>query len=360
MTDSPVAVRYRRVCAALVVLAELGTGRDGARLADVLTGDAVVLARMRAAAAVMRAVPLPAEMTDLPGLGDPADPLGPSELVAAADRWSRYARSPVAELHRACALDIARGLMRMWEGCRGMHPLGDPTRRLQLRKTRIGLLSMVRTRTTALRSELREEIARLSLRRARAFPEYVERRLDAVAAEMTAAVDWEWPGPAVELPVGTVPPPGPTEARSGTLLAAAFGLGLALTLGRALAGLVPACPGAAAAAGVVIGAALAGWVLATRRLLARRAVLDRWVSEVVGGLRAGLEERIAMRALLTEARETGGLRRFGDEPGRVAGVPAISDRLHTGANVQVRDGSIVRAGRNAVVPSGITQAGETE
>lgn len=361
----------------MAALDELATGPQGAPLAEVLAGDEVVLARMRAAAAVMCTVPLPAELVDVADLAEPAglDPVhhprpdpAESDLLVAAARWHRYARGSAPGLHRSCAVDIARGLMRLWDRRRQPVLSGAAGRRIQLRQARIALLGLVRTRCAALRAELRGDIAALKLRHSRDFREHVRRRLADVGAELTDAVQWELPDGGATAPIEIGPPPVSAAGdRLGALLGTAFGLGLALTVGRALGGLAPEWTGAAFAVGAATGGVLAGWVVATRRLLARRAALDRWVSEVIVGFRAGLEEHIAMRALTAEARQTGaaidGLRRFGDVPGGRSDILAITDRLHPGANVQVGDGSLsalsALSGTRSV-PGGTTQAGDTE
>ncbi|MEI6253409.1 MAG: hypothetical protein WCP30_11430 [Mycobacteriaceae bacterium] len=96
-------VRYRRLTE---VLTELGT--DDARVARMLTGDDVVLARMAAAAAVVRAA----------GAADVACSTR-SDHLRRAIHWQRYARGPVSALHRACAVDIARGALRLWSRADG-------------------------------------------------------------------------------------------------------------------------------------------------------------------------------------------------------------------------------------------------
>lgn len=93
-------VHYRRLTG---VLAEIGA--DDAHTARMLTSDGVVLARMAAAAAVV----------------DPAGVAGPecgsrSDHLRRAVHWQRYARGPVSALHRACAMDVARGALRLWAG----------------------------------------------------------------------------------------------------------------------------------------------------------------------------------------------------------------------------------------------------
>ena len=93
--------RYRRIDAVLAGLAGLAAGPGGARLAGFLAGDEVVLARMAAAAEVVRHAGM--------AVASPADPL------RAAIRWRRYAGGPVSALHRACGADLARGALRLWD-----------------------------------------------------------------------------------------------------------------------------------------------------------------------------------------------------------------------------------------------------
>jgi len=103
-------VRYRRLIDGLAALGSkdsLGSkdllGSEDPRAALMLTGDDVVLARMTAAAAVIRAAGAPdVECTTR------------SDHLRRAVHWQRYAGGPVSALHRACAVDIARGALRLW------------------------------------------------------------------------------------------------------------------------------------------------------------------------------------------------------------------------------------------------------
>lgn len=297
--------RYERMTTALATLTELASDPAEARLAALLTGDEVVLARMRAAAAVLATAP-----ADLPGLEDLRD-CTEADLLDAATGWQRYARSlgargPVGDLRRACAVDMARGMVRLWAGRRGSPATGPLARRVRLRQARIALLGRVRVRCAALRTELRDDAAALAGRRAGSFVDHVALRVAEVAAELTDEVDWELPGgPDSNLPdVAVLPSPHRAgELRLTGLLGAAFGLGAALTVVRMLFSLMPGYTGAAVGVGIAVGLGLGGWVVAARRLLARRAALDRWVTEVTAGLRAALEERVAVRALAAEAAE---------------------------------------------------------
>jgi hypothetical protein len=96
-------IRYRSLVGALTGLAEHPVGPRGARAAQFLASDAVVLARMAAAIEVVA-------VSERAG--------GDSDECAAQLRraiyWQHYARGPVSALHRACGSDIARGALRLW------------------------------------------------------------------------------------------------------------------------------------------------------------------------------------------------------------------------------------------------------
>ena len=101
------AIRYRRLLGALASLADQAVGSRGAPVAEFLTGDAVVLARMAAASAVVTP----------PGAIE--DPGGRDALLRQAIYFQRYARGPVSVLHRDCGFDIARGALRQWRRAGG-------------------------------------------------------------------------------------------------------------------------------------------------------------------------------------------------------------------------------------------------
>jgi hypothetical protein len=95
--------RYRRLVDALAPLVGQSVGPRGARVAEFLAGDAVVLARRAAAADVLTAA------------GEIPDDSGePDAALRRAISFQRYARGPVAVLHRACGADIVRGELRLW------------------------------------------------------------------------------------------------------------------------------------------------------------------------------------------------------------------------------------------------------
>ena len=98
-------VRYRRAVGALRALIGTACSRPG--VADLLAGDAMAEARMSLAARVL-------EAAGWPGDGD-----GSADPLQRAISWHRHARGPVTDLHRACAEDIVRGLLRAWSRQRG-------------------------------------------------------------------------------------------------------------------------------------------------------------------------------------------------------------------------------------------------
>ena len=83
---------------------------------DEVPSDAVALARMRAAARVLRDAGLEV------ALEVEAD--GGAECAAAhlrrAVRWQTYSKGPVSDRHRSCARDVARGALRLWAAAGGV------------------------------------------------------------------------------------------------------------------------------------------------------------------------------------------------------------------------------------------------
>lgn len=182
-------------------------------------------------------------------------------------------------------------------------------------QARLRLSHLVRNRCASVRADLQRDATATRRRTRAAFVTAVRQRVSALADEVDAAVTdrlaavgAELGLPAVDLPAPPAPPgdvPAPPlrprrlETRLMTLLGAGFGLGVALTLSRLLADVTPGPAAAAICAAAGVG--LTAWVVGTRRLLQDRAVLERWVGEVLTGLRAALEERVATRVLVAES-----------------------------------------------------------
>ena len=150
-----------------------------------------------------------------------------------------------------------------------------------------------------LEAELRSEVAALL----EELDVLVVAAVDELAETLDVATPIQPPSPppAVAPELG-----GPAVAsRSGerrltTVLGAGFGLGVAMAVSRLLGGLTHESAGAALIVGALSGFALTAWLVMTRALLQDRALLDRWVTEVVATTRWHGEESIASRLLAAE------------------------------------------------------------
>lgn len=284
---APAAARYHRVGAALMVAAELAATPDGAGVAALLRGDDMVAARLRLAAETLG-----------PGVTAAVDAAG-ADLVARAAAWQRYARGPVTPLSAACAADITRGLLRRW-AC------GRQGRRTHLARARVVLLGRARSSCAALRAEAVREVALVGGRRSVAVRSSVEHRAQQLANRFCAVVDWELAGAgAPAAPIVVEPPPLRTaraEHRLTTLLGTGFGVGAALTLARVLGELTGGQAAPVTVTGGVLGLAAGSWVARTRRVLTERARLEGWVVELTTGLRAAMDEYVALRVLAAAAQ----------------------------------------------------------
>jgi len=194
--------------------------------------------------------------------------------------------------------------------------------RVAVQRTRLSLLGYARDRAAALRAELREQAASVSVGGADGFAAVVRteagrfgddldreitRAVQAAAAEL--GLDRYPPdGPAALVPrrqAGLDPPPSSSRRLEGRLMAvlgAGFGLGIALASSRLVAGLAPGLSIAGTVAGTVVGLGLVVWVVRVRGLLHDRALLDRWVTEVVATLRWHGETMVAERLIAAESR----------------------------------------------------------
>ncbi len=183
-------------------------------------------------------------------------------------------------------------------------------------QARLRLSYLVRNRCASVRADLQRDAAATRRRTRDAFIETVRRQVSALVDEVDDALTGhlaalgddlglsavEMPPPPPAAPVRAAEPPLRSrrlESRLMTLLGAGFGLGVALTLSRLLVGVAPGATAAVVCA--VVGVALTAWVVGTRGLLLDRAMLDRWVAEVMTALRTALEERVAGRMLTAES-----------------------------------------------------------
>lgn len=187
--------------------------------------------------------------------------------------------------------------------------------RSRTQQVRVGLAVLARSRCAQLRAELVDGAGALTRHNRAGFAAHVQSRIAEVAAELedevtdrlaivAAELDLpdEPPGVQVDPPAPAGPPVDPRglESRLMTMLGAGFGLGVALTLGRVAVELAPAHSVSAALIAVLLGVASAGWLVATRKLIAERAAMQRWVGDSVAAMRAAADEAVALRLIAAE------------------------------------------------------------
>jgi hypothetical protein len=191
--------------------------------------------------------------------------------------------------------------------------------RSQIQQARVQLGYFARNRCTSVRAELQEDASSVSRRRLGQFEGYVRTRSDEVVDEVDEGITTHLGDMAGEL--GLPPPPLPAapprpgvgapplksrrlETQLMMILGAGFGLGVAVVVTRLFAGLAPGLTIAGLAAGGLVGLVLTVWVVGIRGLLHDRAVLDRWITDVITTLRFAVEERVATRVLTAETALT--------------------------------------------------------
>lgn len=192
----------------------------------------------------------------------------------------------------------------------------------QVQQARVQLSYLARNRCSSLRVELQEDVAVLPRRKIAEFENDTRSRVARALAEVSEAVHRRLADVthALSVPVELAPVDMPPtvavsapplksrrlESRLMVVLGAGFGLGVAMTLSRLLAGLAPRLNPWLTGAGIVgcvaLGLVLTLWVVHTRALLSDRAVLDRWTGDVISALRSVLDELVSGRVLAAESQ----------------------------------------------------------
>ena len=191
--------------------------------------------------------------------------------------------------------------------------------RSQTQQARIQLGHFARNRCTSVRTELAEDASQLPRSRLGGFESQVRDRVDEVVAEVEDGVTAQLTDAAAHLGL-TVPPvpaapAGPEiaspalksrrlETQLTMILGAGFGFTVALAVSRLFTDSASGPTIAGLVTGGLVGLALTVWVVGIRGVLQDRAVLDRWVTDVVATLRSALEERVATRVLAAESALT--------------------------------------------------------
>ncbi|MFA5708441.1 hypothetical protein [Mycolicibacterium sp.] len=237
--------------------------------------------------------------------------------------------------------------------------------RSQIQQARVQLSYFARNRCTSVRTELQEDAGAVNRRGLPEYLAFVERRIGTVVNEVDTGITEHLTDLAAELglpadpgatPMASQPGVGPPplksrrlETRLTVLVGAGFGLGIALTLSRLFADLAPGLTALGAVVCLLLGAAVAVWMVNTRSLLHDRAVLDRWIGERTAGLRAALDQTVATRVLAAEMSMTSALSQQAEaDQVRVAEQVRTIDaelRAHEAAGAQAR------AARDAAAPT---------
>jgi hypothetical protein len=241
-----------------------------------------------------------------------------SRLQTVADRYDRDADS-AGRRARVEALRLQRSsVLRQRRLTKSERAIAL---RSQTQQARVQLSYFARNRCASVRSELQEDAANLARRKLPEFEAHARGRIEEVVAEVDKGttvhladvaralglLDINSVSPPVRAALPQIDIPAPPlksrrlETRLMMLVGAGFGLGVALTLSRLLAELGPGLTAAGVVACVVIGLAVAVWVVGTRGLLRDRAVLDRWAGEATASLRSAVEQLVATQVLGAES-----------------------------------------------------------
>jgi hypothetical protein len=187
--------------------------------------------------------------------------------------------------------------------------------RARVQQARIRLVFDVRARCAQILADLREAACEAPRGGVAEFEARVHAVAEAFVGDIHAEIDRELAvvGADLSLNVRTIdgPPRTPDigiprrrtdrlQLRLTAVLGAGFGIGVALAVSRLIVGALHGSEGAALAAGGVLGALAALWVIGARGLLQDRAALERWAAEVVAALRAKGDEFVTSRLLTTE------------------------------------------------------------
>ncbi|WP_040793007.1 hypothetical protein [Nocardia paucivorans] len=184
------------------------------------------------------------------------------------------------------------------------------TLRAQLNLARVDLLTDVGARVRALHTAARAELDRLGRAEQRGYPAWLQRAVNELTVEVDDDIEQRLVelavrvDPAAEDSVGVRRDPAPTVGpdpeprRRGVedhlmiALGASAGVGLGRLVVSPLA-LVPALDVASVPVALLLGAGAAAWVVRARSRLADRNHLRQWVTDVIAGIKAQLEQRAA-------------------------------------------------------------------
>jgi hypothetical protein len=263
---------------------------------EVLAADRVLLARRDAR---YRQVPW-VGVAAAPDLGDP----DVAELVDAL-------RSGLAKPDLDARNRVRANALRRDHRVPEQRSAGALAVRGDIQRARLSLVYYVRRRCARLGADLRAEAAELARGAAASFQHRVRDAATDFVAELDVTIGRAVDGIAglpSSTPEQSAPPPLPAprsasrrlETRLMVVLGGGFGLGVALTVSRLSSELGPGSDVVGLLAGGAVGLVLTAWVVGVRGVLHDRALMDRWVGEVIATVRNGGEEMVARRLLDAE------------------------------------------------------------
>lgn len=180
--------------------------------------------------------------------------------------------------------------------------------RAGVQRARLTLLYFVRRRCAEIGADLRAQAGEMPRGGMTEFCDGVRDAAASFGAELDVAMDEAIgdlaPPVRSAVPPPQLPPPRPSSRRLETrlmlVLGGGFGLGVALTLGRLATALGPGSDLIGLVVGGAVGLLLTIWVVGIRGVLHDRALMDRWVGDVMTTVRNGAEEAVARRLLDAE------------------------------------------------------------
>ena len=232
-------------------------------------------------------------------------------------RWHEEAAAGVGRQARVAALRQQRS--ETLQECRLARSGRKMASRGRVAEAKELLTEFTRNRCASVRAELGQDATSMTRSRRPDFENYVSTRTKDVVAEVHGGAGLRLADLAAEsgltpppdepppaAPAVSVPPPAAGSWLAWLVLPLGLILGLAVALfvSMFLSNVPPAYRAAALVGGAVVGLAVAALALRIRRVAHDRAVLDRWVVDVTGELRAVLEQYVATRVLNAESALT--------------------------------------------------------
>lgn len=212
--------------------------------------------------------------------------------------WVGVAAAPqigppvLADLVAAIRAELQRGRRSRPRATAARHA----AQRLHIAQTRLELARRARRCSAELHADLHRVAATVSARSVAGFEDRMHRSTAEAIDDFEAVIAERVPGLVVPAPA-ELPPLSPRagfgpQDRLAAVLGTGFGVGVALTLGRVAAEVMPAATPTTLPVCGAVGLGLTGWVVRTRRLVAARVAATRRAGEAATVLRTALDDRV--------------------------------------------------------------------